>query len=279
MYNVRVYHYVSGRQVRVYSSPVQTGYSRASPKDDQQEDDVEGFPARGRPTYYWQSDYLDGWEHYEPDPEERRKRSLASSLNRTKQAIFGVARANVWDYFLTLTFDRALTDSASYDLVMRRAQKWLNNIRYRYCPDLQYLIVPELHADGVHWHLHGLLSRCDELTLIDSGHKDDSGRPIYNLQNWKYGFSTVTKIDDMAKVSSYITKYITKNLCEVTQNKHRYLVSRNCLKASDVCEELLISGEENWGIFFEDMSEKLTYSKSHAVVPAHRVVNYFELKN
>lgn len=277
-YNIRIYHYASGRQIRHYGRVVQDGFSRGQPPDNKDLTDDPADLARA-PTYLWPGDFKDGWEHFEPDPVERQKRSVASSLNRTKQAIYGIARANCWDYFLTLTFDRSITDSSDYDLVVKRVGKWLNNIRQRYCSDLYYLIVPELHADREHWHLHGLLGGCDGLRLTDSGHKDAQGRTIYNLENWKYGFSTVTEIGDMSRVSSYITKYITKDLCEVTKDKRRYLASRNCLSAKDVCEKILVLDGNGVGTLLEDMSERIVYTKCQTVKAAHQVVNYYELSD
>lgn len=50
---------------------------------------------------------------------------------------------------------------------------------------------------------------------------------IYNIPLWKYGFSTATIIRDSSKASSYITKYITKDLSHILQNQHRYLASQN----------------------------------------------------
>lgn len=50
---------------------------------------------------------------------------------------------------------------------------------------------------------------------------------IFNLPLWKYGFSTATKINDLSKASSYITKYITKDISHILQNQHRYLASQN----------------------------------------------------
>jgi len=64
--------------------------------------------------------------------------------------------------------------------------------------------------------------------LVDSG-TVKNGKPIYNInsRSFKYGFSTVSKIEDTKKVSAYITKYITKDLVEHTKGQHRYLFSKN----------------------------------------------------
>ena len=45
------------------------------------------------------------------------------------------------------------------------------------------------------------------------------------MDDWKLGFSVATKVTDTYKVSNYITKYITKDLCAITPGKQRYFVS------------------------------------------------------
>ena len=55
----------------------------------------------------------------------------------------------------------------------------------------------------------------------------NDGDFIYNIENYKGGFSTATRIKDTKKAVSYIIKYITKELCEVTFHKRRYLPSNN----------------------------------------------------
>lgn len=228
LYNIRKFHYVDGTQIRLYRVPVHTGTRRKPDTfDDMEEDDT----------------VIDSVSS--PDKEDTdNQRSVYVSMNRSKQMIYGIARANKWDYFLTLTFDRNLVDSSDYKLVVRKAQNWLDNIRKRTSPNIKYLIVPELHADGEHWHLHGLLADCPELALTDSGHRSKSGLPIYNLQNWNYGFSTVTRVTHNHKVSAYISKYITKELADNTKGRQRYWASNNVLRPSQVCEHDYINATQ-----------------------------------
>lgn len=67
------------------------------------------------------------------------------------------------------------------------------------------------------------------MTFTDSG-KRYNGKIVYNLDDWKLGFSTATKVTDTYKVSNYITKYITKDLCAITPGKQRYFVSKSIPK-------------------------------------------------
>lgn len=207
LYNVKLYEYADSFQFRMYEKPVE--YSER----------LQKFSERSE----------NQTENKKDDTErtqEQKDRSDFSSRSRTVNQIYEIARANKWEYFLTITFDRKKIDSSDYDLLCSKVSKWINNIRSRYAPDLKYLLVPELHKDGVHYHFHGLLANIGSMKLTDSTVKI-RGQQIYNLENWKYGFSTVSKIKDSGRASSYLVKYITKELCAVSMGKKRYWCSRN----------------------------------------------------
>lgn len=153
------------------------------------------------------------------------KHSLYTSLQRTKTQIIDLAKNNKWDLFITVTFDKEKVDRYNYDTVAKRFSKLLNNIKYRKCPNLKYILVPELHKNGA-VHFHGLLSGSDLLKLVDSGLKTDKGQNIYNITDFNLGFTTATTITDTKKASYYISKYITKELVAVSFNKKRFWRSR-----------------------------------------------------
>lgn len=164
--------------------------------------------------------------------------SIQSSVNRTVNQIYAIARANKWDYFITLTIDPKKLDNTDFNLVSEKLNIWTNNLKKRYAPDLKYILVPELHKDKSKWHFHGLFADIGQMPLAFSGKtcigkfvynyaKKPYATKIFNLPLWKYGFSTATKINDSSKASSYITKYITKDISHILQNQHRYLASQN----------------------------------------------------
>lgn len=166
-------------------------------------------------------------------PEDKEEKNIHSELNnfkRAKNKIYDYARCNMWEYFLTFTFSPEKADRSNYEECKKKLTKWLNNISQRYCDGkLKYLIVPELHKDGINYHFHGLLSNCKGLIFEPSGHIDNSGRTIYNLPQYKLGFSTATKITDVSKACSYLAKYVTKQLDLKLKGKRRYLSSSNLL--------------------------------------------------
>lgn len=149
-----------------------------------------------------------------------------SSLMRSKTSITDYTLANKFDLFATFTFDPSLVDSFDVNLAKSKLTLWLSNVRQRTSPDLKYLWVAELHKSG-RVHFHALIKNYNGL-LTDSG-KTKNQRPLLNMPGWIYGFSTAIKIDNLEKVSSYMQKYITKDMLKIG-NKKRFATSRNLIK-------------------------------------------------
>lgn len=194
MYNCKVKVYCDTElQTRVYSKPVYTG----------QKDKPDKNRVRSA---------------------EDEERSLKVSTNRSLAKIYDLARSNVWDWFITLTFSPDKVNRFDYDECVGKLSKWLNNLR-RSAPDLKYLVVPELHKDGA-YHFHGLLACTCGIDFVPSGHYT-GGQMIYNIGQYKLGFTTATKVNNNSAVTKYITKYVTKDLVAHTKHKRRYWGSRN----------------------------------------------------
>ena len=152
--------------------------------------------------------------------------SLRISRSRTIKKIYDIGRSNSWEWFFTFTFNPDKVDSLNYSVTSKKLSVWLMNIRKK-CPDMKYLVVPEQHKSG-RWHFHGLFSNVSELDFSVSGKYTDAGQIIYNVDSYGLGWSTAIKLDGSSAVVSYMTKYITKSLCEITKGKKRYWASRNC---------------------------------------------------
>ena len=202
-YNVKVLNYRDSTHIEFYTKPI---------LEDQKKDvdNITGVIPKDSPKQIKIIEDL--------QMDLKKEHSMQTSVNRSKNNLYRIARSNDWDYFITITFDREQTDSSDYREVVKKITKWLNNMQQRGSAKMKYLIVPEFHKDGIHYHFHGLLANCDNLNLVDSGHIDKMGEKIYNISNWKYGFTTAVKIKDNGKVTSYIGKYITKDLL----NKSKY---------------------------------------------------------
>ena len=205
-------------------------------------------------------------------------RSAAESYRRTKQAVYIHARANEWDWFMTYTFNPKKIDSSDYDSVYKSMSKHLENVRSRLCPDMKYLVVPELHSDGLKYHFHGLMSNIDGLNFSDSG-KRDKGRIIYNVKNYKLGWTTAMRIGEgeSARTSNYLSKYITKGLTYFTPGRQRYLVSKNLDKP--IVNDYMM-GYEQLQDFKMSLKEKTTSAKVVRVVSGSfsNEVEYINIK-
>lgn len=154
-----------------------------------------------------------------------------------------ILSANTWNYFVTLTFNSEEQDRMDDKAVCKQWTKFRRDIRVRY-PAMRYVAVMERHKSGaIHFHLvvGGITET--ELKLVYSGHNDKKGREIYNCYAWKYGFSTVTKVDDTEKVSSYILKYIGKSLGVSDDFKKRYWASKNCNRPKKRFVDILTSAK------------------------------------
>lgn len=245
-YNCKIMHYPNGTHVSFYLKNIQTGKKKS--------------------CYHLKKSDADKIRTVE-QIEHCKKVSLSS----TKRRVYNIARSNTWDWFLTLTFDRKITDSSNYLEVLHKLQEFLKNLRKRKCPELKYIIVPELHKDKTHYHFHGLLSGIDGMKIAYSGHNDKNGTPIFNVLDWKWGFSTVTRIKDTVKASAYVSKYITKDSQSFFPNRHRYLCSMNVNRTD--AEYILMDETEFLSVHGMDIS----FAKSQVCPPAGQIINYYEL--
>ncbi len=256
-YNCRLYSYPDGGHVTFYAKTITRKSKDNKIKENRDKpQEPETLPEEKERT------------------KEQEEHCMSSSLGRTKNIIYNIARSNAWEWFITLTFDRKKTDASDYDLVVYRLKIFLNNLQQRKCPGLKYLIVPELHADKEHYHFHGLLACCGSLAFRFSGHySEKSGDPVYNITDWTYGFTTATRVKDTRRASSYITKYITKENGLLLKGKNRYYCSRNTCRTE---AEFFIGDEED---FQKVCGPDITYAKTVTVREAHQRVRYYELEN
>ena len=278
VFNVRVYNYADGQQIRIYSSVYncddKNDVFQTEKKTKNKKDDLMGVE---------NEDIWNNIEKYEPyldtmledwELKANREKNERDSKSRTIQKIYEISRANTWEYFITLTFNPEKVDSFNYQDVVKKLSKWLNHLKERYSPDLKYIIVPELHKSG-RYHFHGLFSDIGNMPLVDSGKRLPDGSTIYNIGNYTLGFTTATNIKDNARVTSYIAKYITKELCAVTANKKRYWCSKN-LNRVKIDEYVLTHEEINQ--MLEDLSENIQYCKTSVSRMTGNSVRYIEIK-
>lgn len=236
-YNSKIIDFGSSVEVRHYVKKI--GLLDEDEKEQRRKERLEKKREEKKPLLEY-NPFSGCMEKFEPftdmELEEfKQNRSLVCSLNRTKQAVYSVCRANTWEWFGTLTFDPEKVDSTDYNACVAALHEWLKYIRKTYAPDLKYVLVPELHDDKKKYHFHGLFSSIGTLEMTYSGIMQH-GVKIYNLKQYKKGFTTFSQVQDSRKAASYITKYITKDLCSVTKGRKRYWCSRNLDKPSVILD-------------------------------------------
>jgi len=174
---------------------------------------------------------------------------LDNNISRTKSKIYEYAICNDFEYFVTLTLDANKIQRNDIDNYIKKLGQYIRDVRKYTGQKIEYILIPEKHADGENWHMHGLMKGLQDLRKYDL--KENIPRRMKDkimryrednlyLYEWegyskKFGFNCIEPIRDKEACSRYITKYINKNLdtdMGITEkNKKKYYCSRG-LKTS-----------------------------------------------
>lgn len=228
MQHVKVKRFLDSEQVQIYKKQVGRDRLEDNLKHSYLFTDVNSMGKS-----YKENPFTETYEYMQKYRETDKLESLRVSRSRCINKVYDIARSNMWEWFFTLTFNPEKVNSFDYSATSKKLSDWLKNMRKK-CPDMIYIVVPEMHKSG-RWHFHGLFSNVSELEFVESGKSTDKGQIIYNVGNYKLGWSTAIRCDGSPKVVSYLCKYITKELCEVTKGKKRYWASRN-VKLPEILE-------------------------------------------
>lgn len=137
---------------------------------------------------------------------ERESTARSRAAMRARKQLYELCACNEFDLFFTLTLSPERIDRYDYKEAVKKLSQWFDNrVRRR---GLRYVAVPELHKDGA-VHFHGLCNS-EACRLVDSG-RTDKGHPIYNLSDWRLGFTTAMRLyGDPNAAAHYVAKYVTK---------------------------------------------------------------------
>lgn len=81
---------------------------------------------------------------------------------------------------------------------------------------MSYILVPEFHKSG-RLHFHGLVGNVPKWKMSKAINPHNNklikinNTQIYNLDNYKLGYTTISKIKSKEKVTNYISKLQRKN--------------------------------------------------------------------
>ena len=191
---------------------------------------------------------------YEENKYSRNKNEekLDNSISRSKNKIYEYAICNNFEYFVTLTLDKEKMDRSNIGEYIKKLGQYIRDIKKSTGQKIEYVLIPEKHADGENWHMHGLMKGLQDLRRYDVSEnipqkmKDKIIKyreENLNLYEWlgyskKFGFNCIEPIRDKEACSRYITKYINKNLdtdMGITEkNKKKYYASRGLKKAKNI---------------------------------------------
>lgn len=175
--------------------------------------------------------------HNGKSTEEQLKKYLKKRVKERKEKIIDISFSNDWKYFITLTFDTKNKDyfpnGYNHLQAIELLKKWINNQKHKN-KNMRYIIVSEFHKKSGNLHFHGLFNKVNwNLSESINPHNNKpiikNGCKIYNLLDYKLGFTTISEIKNSKKVSIYLSKYITKDLISLN-NKKVFWYSRNLYK-------------------------------------------------
>lgn len=160
-----------------------------------------------------------------------------SVIQRAKQTVFDIVASNDFDYFCTFTFrpDPEI-DRYSFSDTSRAIRKYLriSNIK-------KYVLVYEQHKDGA-YHYHALAN-------IPEKHLKHHHHRIYNITNYKYGFTTAKKIihdeNSNIRLAGYLVKYMTKQFYTYLETTERQALSNTIVQSGHDTKTKKILKNEN----------------------------------
>lgn len=206
---------------------------------------------------------------------------LDCNIRRAKSKIQEYVMCNDWDMFITLTLDQRKYDRYNLAKYHKDLSQFIRDINKNRTDKLKYLFIPEMHKDGA-WHIHGFIKGLDQSELrlftLDEKlplyirEKLSNGQEVYQWVKYyeKFGFCDLEPVRDKSRASSYVRKYITKELaqCVKETGAHMYYCSKG-LKKAEIIQKGTVSAKYNptyidehvsvqWVEFIDD-NEALTY--------------------
>lgn len=219
-YNCRI-KYFPNNQIKIacFSKPIFNPHKAEVRQEEKPFESLREYdPATGKMSYK----FIEGKTIIDPftgeifpftEYKEKKEREIRpDNIKRAIDKAFEIGLSNNFKYFITLTLDQQKIDRYDTKAIYKKLRTWLTHRVTR--NKMDYIIFPEYHKlrEGeteCAIHFHGLIN-AENLKLTDSGKTTKNGQVIYNLDHWKYGYSTVIELDGRPAIIKYVTKYITK---------------------------------------------------------------------
>lgn len=181
-----------------------------------------------------------------PELQNRRARGTANdkkldnNISRTRSMIYDIVASNSWDYFVTLTINGGKYNREDLKKYEKDLSKMITNYNSYNKTAIRFIFIPEFHADGKSYHLHGLMSgipdKCLKRFTLDMNipeyisNKLKEGKEVFSWKQYeeRFGYCVLEPVQYPDAVQAYMTKYITADLANTVQelNAHAYFCSR-----------------------------------------------------
>lgn len=148
-----------------------------------------------------------------------------------------IRRINIFNIVNKKKFNESLENYSSIKKANKTFNVWKTYFK-RLKKDFKYICVPEFQKNGtIHYHLLTNVEYSDTSLLSKEEikiYKPRKGWQIFkNIKGWKYGFSSVKKMDDI-NVVGYLLKYMTKDIDNRLFGHRRYFYSQNLIVPSEM---------------------------------------------
>ena len=154
-------------------------------------------------------------------PQHTQENYLHDSLRRTKRTISDIIIANDFNQFCTFTFAH---DRNDIQKCKNKMSDWLKS-QQKIHGQFNYLIIPEFHKDKKAIHFHALFNNYKGNTKT----ANTKNKQVKNITSYRKGFSTLLEIKNKERISTYVKKYITKDM-PTFSGKKRYWCSKNLIR-------------------------------------------------
>lgn len=168
------------------------------------------------------------------DEKEQNTEKLDNNLCRAKTRVRELALCNDWSHWCTITLNKNKMNRYDLDGYIKKLGEWISHYNRKYNTKLKYILIPEQHEDGA-WHMHGLMNGLSPDSLIKNKH-GYLDMPFYAE---RFGWISLDPVKDKLRISSYISKYISKDVMKATEiklHKHSFYASRG-LKGAELVHE------------------------------------------
>lgn len=202
-----------------------------------------------------------------------------NSVVRARKRLYDLVACNSdCNMMATLTLNGADFPRDDWNAVIRKFSTWLDNMTRRH--GLKYIFVPEYHKDGKSIHFHGFVNESALKLVRAINPKTDkpifhNGRAVYNIANWKYGFTTAVRVGksevDQTSSAKYVLKYVTKNTEKIG--------GRYYLHGGDLREPIFEYFNTDFAAFQAAESFEITRNLSCKIVRGDALKDVFVLRD